>query len=406
MKKKRKARRNRIEKILGALFSYLLAIFSTVIFALYCSGRVGWFLLMVVLGAPLLSFVWTFIAYNFVTAGLYTQNRLVEKGKWEEFRLYLRNRGFLPVPEISVYLKNDGRVAIERKIISLSFVMRGEIVEDSKFFTMFAGLSEVEIEKVVVSDFFGVLNLKLKKDVLESIAVAKDATEGFDEDSVSLSRKLEIGILPTLKELEHEDEWLLSARSAAFDGEEPEDTINDSSATFGGFPGYDHRDYVPGDPIKRINYKLSARVGRLQVRLDETQAVAGISMYLSDALRTDMSEGEPYIKNCSQCLDEFIAIARHLYILDFAVTVYLPNDYGFELTNDSSIEELREKLAFQKFEPADFVDESTLKSASGSLIALMPYSVNPVIEMLKKYSYLEGNSVSVYVSSIEKGRRL
>lgn len=404
--KKLKAGINRIEKILGALFSYLLAIGSTIIFALYCSGRVGWFLLMVVVGAPLLSFIWTFVAYWFVSAGLYTGNRLVEKGKWENYRIYVYNKSFLPVPEVSIYLKNDGRVNLEKKVIALNSVMHGEIVLDTKMFTMFSGMTNVEIEKVVISDFFGFFKLKLKNSKLDNVHETYKKNYEYAEEAVNVSRKLEIGILPTLKDLDHEDDWLLSARSAAFDGEEPEDTVNDTSVTFGGFPGYDHRDYVPGDPIKRINYKLSARIGKLQVRLDEAQAVAGISMYMSNILPDDMKEDEPYIKHSSACLEELIGVARHLYQLDFAVSVYLPGEEHFDLLNDSSIEELREKLAFQKFDSSNTVDESILKSAGGSLIAIVPYSVGSVIEMLKKYSYLEGNCVSIYVSSIEKGRRL
>lgn len=402
--KKLKARFKRIEKFVGALFSYLLAIFTTVIFALYCSGRVGFFLLIVVLGAPLLSFIWTIVSFRFISVGMYTKNKLVEKGKWEDFKVYIYNSSFLPVPEISVYLKNDGRVTLENNIISLNGVLRGEVMVDTKMFTMFAGLTEIEIEKIVVSDFFGVLKLRLKNNNPER-AHAKNK-EDFSEEAITLSKKIGVGVLPTLRDMEHEEDWLLNARSAAFDGEEPEDTVNDSSATFGGFPGFDHRDYAPGDPIKRINYKLSARVGKLQVRLDETQAVAGISMYLSNALRDDMKPGEPYIKNSSACLEEFLGVARYLYMLDFAVMIYLPGEESFELINDSSIEELREKLAFQKFEAGAVVDESILKSAKGSLIACVSYTVDSVIDMLKRYSYLEGNSVSVYVSSIEKGRRL
>ena len=36
-----------------------------------------------------------------------------------------------------------------------------------------------------------------------------------------------------------------------------------------GVPGYEHRDYVPGDPLKRINWKLSSKKDQLMVRLDE-----------------------------------------------------------------------------------------------------------------------------------------
>ena len=37
-------------------------------------------------------------------------------------------------------------------------------------------------------------------------------------------------------------------------------------------PGYVHREYVQGDPLKRINWKLSTKKSKLMVRLDEAAA--------------------------------------------------------------------------------------------------------------------------------------
>ena len=34
-------------------------------------------------------------------------------------------------------------------------------------------------------------------------------------------------------------------------------------------PGFEHRAYVPGDPLKRVNWKLSARLDKLMVRENE-----------------------------------------------------------------------------------------------------------------------------------------
>ena len=34
-------------------------------------------------------------------------------------------------------------------------------------------------------------------------------------------------------------------------------------------PGYEHREYVEGDPLKRVNWKLSSKKNKLMVRLDE-----------------------------------------------------------------------------------------------------------------------------------------
>jgi hypothetical protein len=37
-------------------------------------------------------------------------------------------------------------------------------------------------------------------------------------------------------------------------------------------PGYEHREYEHGDPLKRINWKLSSKKAKLMVRLDEAAA--------------------------------------------------------------------------------------------------------------------------------------
>ena len=49
---------------------------------------------------------------------------------------------------------------------------------------------------------------------------------------------------------------------------------------FGGFPGYDNREYVPGDPLKRINWKQSAKRNKLLVRLDDEMAARAIHVVL------------------------------------------------------------------------------------------------------------------------------
>ena len=45
-------------------------------------------------------------------------------------------------------------------------------------------------------------------------------------------------------------------------------------------PGYEHRDYIPGDSLKRINWKLSSKRRHLMVRQDEPIALARLSVVL------------------------------------------------------------------------------------------------------------------------------
>ena len=68
----------------------------------------------------------------------------------------------------------------------------------------------------------------------------------------------------------------VSTAVAAAD-EESEATPNQSASAM---PGYDHRDYIPGDSLRRINWKLSAKRRKLQVRQDEPISLARLSVIL------------------------------------------------------------------------------------------------------------------------------
>ena len=384
--KKHKKKENKIFKFMGAFAGYLLAMFCVVIFALFCSARVGWFLLLVLVGAPIVSVIWAFCASFFPEFELFSPTTLVERGKVCRIKARIKNRSILPVPELRFAVKSRGNFSIANEEYVCYTLLGEENETDIETYALFAGAADIWLVSAVVYDFFGLVGFPVRK---------KTADGHLAE--------LTIGILPENRQLEQEEDWLLSARSAAFDGEEPESTVDERSAMFGGFPGYEHREYAPGDPIKRINYKLSARTGKLQVRLDEQQAVAGIALVLCTRLPGDVDR-EKTVKICSDALEEFAAVATHLYRLDFSVSVFLPGTESFEIKNPEDIENVRNKLAMQRFSGAEAAKIQL--PPSGSLIAIMPYGEESTLAELKEFSGADNNFVTVYFSSIETGQRL
>ncbi len=399
MKKQRKTGENKIEKIGGALMSYLLAIVAVLIFALFCSGRVGWFLLMVVIGAPLLSLIWTLICSKFVAFEPVSNARILEKGTKAKLEIRFFNKSILPIPSIEVWLKNDNHVSIENDKFVLYSVFPGEKSISTNIYTMFAGKTDIFIEKVIVSDFFGVFRFDINKNRKKKNDIDKALVEKVIPNKTTFT----IGIYPATNQLEEEKDWLLEAKSSAFDGEEPDTTVDDRSVTFGGFPGFEHREYIPGDPIKRINYKLSARTGKYQVRLDEQQAVAEISLYLSNLLPEDLSEDAKYVSDTSRCLEQLMGVAMYLYAQEFAVRIYLPGAESFILTDRASILQLRNQLAMTGFSKEYTLDDTLSKEGAGSIIAFVSYREEQTMKLLEDVTSREGNHVTTYISSLDKG---
>lgn len=85
-------------------------------------------------------------------------------------------------------------------------------------------------------------------------------------------------IMPEIPELKANTELFRSvATAAAAADEETEATPNYSASAM---PGYEHREYIPGDSLKRINWKLSTKRHHLMVRQDEPIALARLAVVM------------------------------------------------------------------------------------------------------------------------------
>ena len=119
----------------------------------------------------------------------------------------------------------------------------------------------------------------------------------------------------------------------------PSDDDEDEAQSLltGGIPGYDHRDYVPGDPLRRINYKLSAKKRRLLVRKDENIASQSVDIVLEPG-----SDGN--------CAEQAFALAGKL--TSAGGTARLVCGGASFTAGYSTLEKLREWLAFRDLSAA------------------------------------------------------
>ncbi|MBQ6040440.1 MAG: DUF58 domain-containing protein [Oscillospiraceae bacterium] len=119
----------------------------------------------------------------------------------------------------------------------------------------FCGSGTVQLQELVLSDFLAMFRFRLKQECSASLLVTPE--------------------IPELKANSTLFRSVSTAVSAA--DEETESTPNHSASAM---PGYDHRDYIPGDSLKRINWKLSSKRRHLMVRQDEPIALARLSVVL------------------------------------------------------------------------------------------------------------------------------
>lgn len=119
----------------------------------------------------------------------------------------------------------------------------------------FCGSGNVVLQNLRLSDFFALFSFRLKTEIRQQMLITPE--------------------IPTLKTNSTLFRSVSTAVAAA--DEESESTPTHSASAM---PGYEHRDYVPGDSLKRINWKLSSKRHHLMVRQDEPIALARLSVVL------------------------------------------------------------------------------------------------------------------------------
>lgn len=167
------------------------------------------------------------------------------------------------------------------------------------------GLSRFEVDSVTIRDFLGLLYL----------------------NSPVRPEAVRAAVLPRIVEYTGPEVPL-----ALLPSDDDEDSAQ--SQLVGGLPGYEHRDYVPGDPLRRINYKLSAKKRRLLVRRDDNIAAESIDIILAPS-----SDGE--------CAEQALALARKLISAGGTARLVCGGD-SFT-AGYSALGKLREWLAFRDY---------------------------------------------------------
>lgn len=232
------------------IFEYIICLTIAVLFAYYLNGRGGYLVAAVMIIGAALS----------VSLDIYVRKKIRIKihggklgyfGKGEQvvFELEVEKLTRLPTPFIEIGVGSSDNLFLDDndRLIRLTLVNRRADRVKKTLKAIGCGGGYVYIREVHLCDFLGFVRLKLDTD-----------TERFD-----------VGILPEIIDIVPDRELLRAAVDTNNDDDDEERESVDTSYVFNGTPGYEHREYIPGDPLKRVNWKLSSKKDDLFVRLDE-----------------------------------------------------------------------------------------------------------------------------------------
>ena len=271
---------------------YFCAVFISLMFTLYLDGGIGVMMLAFLILMPLFSLL----------AALWLRRRIRltltapdTASKQQPFRCELRltKQSWLPLPFLRLNFTADAHLAplipgadplppkpvrganertYRRELrrwkiardtqltpdtlpLCLSLGTEREAVYPLSLVPHFCGRGILAAEQIVLSDYLGMFRFRLDCACEAAVTVMPEIPE-MNANS-ALFRTVTDAVNSADEESESEPVFSASAQA-----------------------GYEHRGYIPGDSLKRINWKLSSKRHQLMVRKDEPVALARLSVVL------------------------------------------------------------------------------------------------------------------------------
>ncbi len=345
-------------KVFVNVLLYLMAIALGVVFALFLSAPVGWTFVYMLVCAPIFSLGITFFLTkgSRVSISSDVSSTMLYKGEFTTLRIIVRNKSIFPVPAVKVKINVPGGLVPENscEYYMVSVSPRSESIVEIKYKAKVWGRFSVGAENAFMHDFMSFF--KFRMSCLDSVN--------------------EIRVFPDIPEIQGDSPLLRSAAETARFADDSEDTTESESVTgFSGMPGYTHREYVEGDPVRRINWKLSSKRDKYMVRLDDEIESIKQNIVLDSMGGSNIYENE-------RAVEGMLAAALGLLRCGFESMVYcrfngVYEEFAISEPGDVSLLQTRladfsfeRQLAGQKKQSRIPIDEI----ASGGSKAMMVYT--------------------------------
>lgn len=351
------------------ILTYALAVFVCVIYLFFIDIRFGVSFLAFLLLLPILSLTMLRAAASGLNLTCYCKESLVSKGDGVELVLQVEGRRLFAFCFLRISLFHEIRVAnLEENVIIFTLGSRFKKILMRRYLARIAGVADLGIEGIYLIDFLGFCQYTLE-------AGRREAGK---------SQKLQI--LPEIPLVAGNDLLRELRFSPQEDDEEEESTSH--LPVHGGVAGFEHRDYQPGDSFKRINWKLSSKLDRHMVRLDEPLAQSKYHLvlhYLCPIPHSQADKNKAFLLQ-EQVMEGLLAFCQILLKQNLECYTYILADkqwHSMLLQKEADLLTLQHLLANHEF----FFGFPPVKSAAPELLsrggAALLFSVYPMEEVKK-----------------------
>ena len=229
-------------------FEIILIIIMAYAFTHYLDGDIGVVVWSFLIIAPLLSIILSYYAIFKLRINLKAPDYLT-KGKSFHVDFIASTIGKLPVPFVRCHMKLSANIVQQdNRTVQSAMTPKENLIISYQMTAKYVGLAEIKIKKLAIFDYLGLVEFKYGH---------------IPDDYI-----IKIGVIPEIPELTNANMMLHAVSDVILTQDDDEE---ESSASFSAqsMLGYVHREYVAGDSLRRVNWKMSAKRQKLMVRMEE-----------------------------------------------------------------------------------------------------------------------------------------
>jgi uncharacterized protein (DUF58 family) len=221
-------------------------------YSLVADVRIGLTFLIILIVAPIFSAAWVSLALRKLEITGSVTNTVLSKGDSLTMDLSVKSYSRFILPLLRITYCDSFNLHTQSKEQDVISVGRGyEQRLMRKYTAKIWGVTHVGIQALESADFLGLIRYSINADPSSTLFVQA------------------IEILPNIPEITANALLRDSIDTKSMDNEEER---RDKMLSYNGLPGYEHREYEPGDEFKRINWKLSSRYDVYMVRMEESSS--------------------------------------------------------------------------------------------------------------------------------------
>ncbi len=360
-----------IKKTANNVVNYLVSVGIALFFALTLDGRVGWFMVLVLLLAPVISLIITLCVVRFTNLNIEITDNTVNKGDNCYINLNIKNRCFFPSPPLWVEIEDSPSVyCTGEEKLCIWTLPYGEERINVELRAEICGKSYIGIRSVKMMDYLGLFSFKAP--------FKQSARGGY------------ISVIPDIEEIDENNVLINEITVASVLADDSEDTAEGNRFTFGGFPGYDNREYIPGDPLKRINWKLSAKRNKLLIRLEDEVVTSKIAIVLDNSFPNEFLQGREKALMVQKTIENALGFAQRLIIMGYDISFWVKNEENwlkYDLGNEAQLTELRINLADFTFtgNEVSIPEDELLFRKINTVLLCTPYADKAIKDKFSAY---------------------